>query len=110
MKKIFGQFSIYNLNRKRRKRSTLYDDPSWKIKWIFWWVAPNWIHKHIEGVSFDNLYNTDDYGEKRTCLIFSGSKHNYWVFFRKTKPNEDKGDWHWCLKFMKTDNDHCCGG
>ena len=109
MKKIFGWFSIYNLNKKRRqKKEDFYDDPRWKIKWIFWYNAPRWMYKHFEGISFDNIYCTEEWGERRTCLIFSGSKHNYWVFFRKkNEQSGENGDWHWCLKFLKTDNDHC---
>lgn len=105
MKKIFGRISIYNLNKKRRKKEQFYDDSRWKIKWVFWWHSPSWLYKHFEGICFDNIYSVDEYGERRTCLTFSGSKNIYWVFFRRQKHN--KGNWHWCLEFMKTTNDHC---
>ena len=110
MKKIFGYFSFYNINKERKlKQDLFFDNPEWKTKWILRYNAPKWLWKHLESISFDNLYRINRSGEKRTALIFTGSKNIYWIFFRKT-PYEGAPDWKWCLKFQKSTNDHCCCG
>lgn len=76
-------------------------------------MAPTWLQKQLESIEFDNIYEgtPEDYREKRTCLIFAGSKNLYWIFFRDKPGNyATTGDWKWCLKFKKTHNNHvCCG-
>lgn len=105
LKQIFGYFNVFNIE-KHRDEYPWNDREQHKHRFILTYVAPQWMWKWFECVSFDNIYmgTPEDSYDKRTCLIFSGSKNNYWIFFRHSPIS--KGDWKWCLKFMKTGNDH----
>lgn len=105
IEKIFGRMSVYNIKKEQ-------DQKDYKSKFIWHWWMPNWLKNHIEDISFDNVYKGTpmDCQIKRTCLVFSGSKNLYWIFFRHKKKGTDYGNWRPCLKFMKTSNDHTgCG-
>ena len=112
LKKFFGYITIFNVNN-HRDEYLYYNRPYIKIRWIGRWVTPLWLQKHLETIEFNNIYEgtPDDYRQKYTCLIFSGSKNLYWIYFRKKPGDYSKtGDWKWCLKFLKSPNDHCCCG
>ena len=46
-------------------------------------------------------------GEKVTEFVIAGTENLYILYLRKKKDYWDKGDWRWCLKFEKRENDHC---
>lgn len=110
LKKLFGYFTVFDLE-KHRDMYPYCDKPSfYKKRLIIKYWTPKWMSGCLECIEFDNIYNgtPEDTYDKRTCLVFVGVDNLYWIYFRES-PIEC-GDWKWCLKFNKTSNDHTgCG-
>lgn len=117
LKQWFGYFSVFNVRKHREmypydEAITYKNELVWKYKKRFIWryVAPQWMWRWFESIEFDNIYTgtPEDCYDKRTSLLFIGADNIYWTFFRRS-PSEG-GDWKWGLKFMKSTNDHvgCC--
>ena len=103
---LFGHFSIWNINN-HRDTFPWSDRPTMKTRWIFRYLAPGFMSKHLESIDFYNIYDVTETGEKRTEFVIAGTENLYIVYFRKKKEAWGKEDWHWCLKFEKRENDHC---
>ena len=103
---LFGHFSIWNINN-HRDSYPWNNRPTMKTRWIFHYLAPGFMSKYLESIDFYNIYDVSETGEKVTEFVIAGTENLYILYLRKKKDYWGKGDWHWCLKFEKRENDHC---
>ena len=78
-----------------------------KTRWIFHYLTPGFMSKYLESIDFYNIYDVSETGEKVTEFVIAGTENLYILYLRKKKDYWGKGNWHWCLKFEKRENDHC---